>query len=365
MRLGVRLLHLRSMVTRLDDHHHRNHGHGPERPSVLDNVAEETHYRLHRRFDRLGRLYGDGAVAHLMAQKVVVIGLGGVGSFAAEALARSAVGHVLLVDFDDVCVTNSNRQLQALQGNVGKPKAWILRDRLKLINPQAKIEAKRAFYNAARSDEILSLPAAWQTGEPGERWSYVIDCIDNLTAKAHLLAECKKRGIPVVSSMGAAGKLDPTRIQLGDLADTVVDPLAREMRKILRTKHGFPGDGPMGIKAVSSDERRHWPKELTYDKGEGFTCVCPKGDDEVEDVRTNLHSCDEKNLIDGTAVFVTGAFGLACASAVVNDLTAELRERAPAAKAKQGTVGKSGQHLPGAHKDSAETAANHEEPSDV
>src|SRR6478735_12037783 len=90
---------------------------------ILDGAAEETSYRLHRRFDRLGRLYGDGAVERLMAARVVVFGLGGVGSFAAEALARSAVGCLMLVDFDDVCVTNTNRQLQALRGNTGKPKA--------------------------------------------------------------------------------------------------------------------------------------------------------------------------------------------------------------------------------------------------
>jgi len=315
--------------------HHEHHGHHGEsvRPSVLDNTSEETAYKLHRRFDRLGRLYGDGAVAHLMAQKVLVVGLGGVGSFAAEAIARSAIGHVLLVDFDDVCVTNANRQLQALQGNVGKPKAWILRDRLRLINPQAKIEAKRAFYNRERSEEILTAPANWGNGDG--KWSFVIDCIDNLTAKAHLLAACREKNIPVVSSMGAAGKLDPTRIKVDDLSDTVVCPLAKDMRKILRTKYSFPSEGPMGIRAVSSDERRHWPKELTYDHGEGFSCVCPKGDDDVETVRNESHSCDERNLIDGTAVFVTGAFGLACASVVVNTLTAELIKSAPLAKSKQ------------------------------
>src|SRR5689334_20447727 len=97
--------------------------HAPAPPSVHDNAQEETPYRLHRRFDRLGRLFGDGAVSLLMNARVVVFGVGGVGSFAAEALARSAVGHLMLVDFDDVCVTNTNRQLQALQGNVGKPKA--------------------------------------------------------------------------------------------------------------------------------------------------------------------------------------------------------------------------------------------------
>lgn len=303
------------------------------RPSLKDNAAQETRYRLHRRFDRLGRLYGDGAVAHLMSQNVVVVGLGGVGSFAAEALARSALGRLLLVDFDDVCITNSNRQLQALHGNVGKPKSWILRDRLRLINPQATIEAKRAFYNAARADDVLHLPPSWGEG----KWSFVVDCIDNLTAKAHMLAQCRARGLPVVSSMGAAGKLDPTRIRLADLSDTVVDPLARELRKILRTKYGFPSSGPMGILTVSSDEKRVWPKELTYDNGEGFSCVCPKGDDLVQDVRSNSHSCDDKTLIDGTAVFVTGAFGLACAAAVVNNMTAELMKSAPLARAKQGT----------------------------
>ncbi|HEY4219728.1 MAG TPA: tRNA threonylcarbamoyladenosine dehydratase [Myxococcota bacterium] len=311
------------------DDHHCDHGAAAARPSVHDNVAEETAYKLHRRFDRLGRLYGDGAVAHLMKQRVVVIGLGGVGGFAAEALARSAIGQITLVDFDDVCITNSNRQLQALHGNVGKPKAWILRDRLRLINPQAKIEAKRAFYNAQRADELLA------------DCDFVVDCIDNLTAKAHLLAECMKRRIAVVSSMGAAGKLDPTRIRISDLSDTVVDPLAREMRKILRSKYDFPGEGPMGIAAVSSDEKRAWPKELSYDHGEGFSCVCPKGDELVEDIRDNAHSCDEKTLIDGTAVFVTGAFGLACAAHVVNTMTASLRAEARPARAKQGTVAKS------------------------
>lgn len=309
--------------------------------ALVNRGAEENAYRLHRRFDRLGRLYGDGAVARLMSTRVVVIGLGGVGSFAAEALARSALGHVLLVDFDDVCVTNTNRQLQALSGNVGKPKAWVLRDRLRLINPQAKIEAKRAFYNAERSDELLTVGEEWGGAEPGRAsWDFVVDCIDNLTAKAHLLATCRARAIPVVSSMGAAGKLDPTRLRVADLADTYVDPLARELRKILRTKHGLPKSGAMGVHAVYSAERRAWPKQLTYDGGKGFVCACPSGDDVVQDVRDNSHACDERNLIDGTAVFVTGAFGLACASVVVNSLTTSLRASAAPAKAKQGTVGK-------------------------
>ena len=286
--------------------------------------AEESTYKLHRRFDRLGRLYGDGAVQSLMDARVVVFGVGGVGSFAAEALARSAIGHLLLVDFDDVCVTNANRQLQAMRGNIGKSKAEVLKERLQLINPQAKIEAVQSFYNAERSDTLLTSP--W----PGRsNFDFVVDCIDNITAKTHLLATCKARGIPVVCSTGAAGKLDPTRIRISDLASTQVCRLAKDVRQILRRKYDFPTEGDMGIPAVWSDESRTWPKELSYDGGKGFRCVCPN--------KSSEHGCDSRQLIDGTAVFVTGAFGLACASVVVNQLTESIRDAAPAAKALRGT----------------------------
>jgi|GEM_PF-38128 len=276
---------------------------------------EDRSYKLHRRFDRLGRLFGDDAFSRLMNLRVVVFGTGGVGSYAAEALARSAVGHIMLVDFDDVCVTNTNRQLQALKGNIGKPKAQLLRDRLRLINPQAQVEAQRIFYNAERSDELLTSP--WRDG----RYDYVLDCIDNVTAKLHLIATCKERGIRVVSSMGAAGKLDPTQIHIDDLADTQNCALARQVRKRLREKYDFPRDGQMGVTAVYSKENRQWPRALSYDKGLGFKCVCPN--------RSPEHGCDNRNLIDGTAVYVTGSFGFACASAVVNDATADLMAQAP------------------------------------
>jgi tRNA A37 threonylcarbamoyladenosine dehydratase len=283
----------------------------------------ETRYKLHRRFDRVGRLYGDDAIRALFDARVAIFGLGGVGGFAAEALARSAVGHLALIDFDDVCVTNTNRQLQALKGQIGKPKAEVLAARLRLINPQAQVEAVKAFYKKGREDELLTPP--W---DGSARYDYVIDCVDNMSAKAHLIATCRARGIPIVSSMGAAGKLDPTRVRVADVADTEVCRLAKDVRKILRTKHGFQPSGPMGVKAVFSDEPRAWPRELRYDEGKGFRCVCPNKSDE--------HSCDDRPLIDGTAVFVTGTFGLTCASVVVNDLAAELRELAPAAKGQLG-----------------------------
>jgi tRNA A37 threonylcarbamoyladenosine dehydratase len=289
-------------------------------------TTKDEQYRLHRRFDRLGRLFGDGAVQHLMGQRVVVFGTGGVGSFAAEALARSAIGHLMLVDFDDVCVTNSNRQLQAMQGTIGKPKAEILRDRLRLVNPKATIESNRIFYNAERSDELLKSPWPGAT----DTYDFVLDCIDNITAKTHLIATCRERGIPVVSSMGAAGKLDPTRIRIADIADTQVCPLAKDVRRILRQKYGFPAKGKMGVTAIYSDEERTWPRALTYDGGEGFKCVCPH--------RSPEHGCDSRNLIDGTAVYVTGAFGLVASSVIVNTMTESYRNQAPPLTALRGTV---------------------------
>jgi tRNA threonylcarbamoyladenosine dehydratase len=279
-----------------------------------DPQSEDSEYRLHRRFDRLGRMFGDPAVHALAQLRVAVFGLGGVGCFAAEALVRSAIGYLRLVDFDDVCTTNTNRQLQALEGSIGKPKAWVLRDRLQRINPQAQIEGTRAFYNQKRSEALLT--PAW----PGrDQFDFVVDCIDNFTAKAHLIATCAQRKIPMVCAMGAAGKVDPTRIRIADLADAFGCPMARELRKILRTRHGFPHKGPMGVTAVFSSEKRHWPRELTYDHGKGFRCVCGNKSEE--------HSCETRAIIDGTVVYVTGAFGLACASVVVNQIALALVER--------------------------------------
>lgn len=264
--------------------------------------TREDRYRLHRRFDRLGRLVGDRAMASLFQSHVVVIGLGGVGSFAAEALARSGVGTLTLIDFDLVCVTNANRQLQAVRGTIGKPKATVLADRLRLINPQATVKAVPLFYEARLADRMLADA------------DFVVDAIDNITAKCHLLATCRDRGIPVVCSTGASGRMDPTRVQVADLAHTQVDPLAAAVRKILRSKYGLPRTGAWGIPAVFSTEALSRPVDLHYDGGDGFRCVCPNGDN-------HHHTCDDRNVIWGTAGFVTGTFGLTCASVVVRQIT--------------------------------------------
>ena len=270
-------------------------------PSLPTNDVEDT-YRLHRRFDRMGRLVGDGGMKSLFASHVMVIGLGGVGSHAAESLVRSGVGKVTLVDFDKVCITNTNRQLQAMKGMVGKYKATVLAERLRKINPQAQVDDAVAFYNAPNSEELLGLAP-----------DYVVDAIDNVTAKCHLLATCIEKGIPVVSSTGASGRMDPTSIQTADLAETRNDPLAAMVRKLLRQNYNFPREGKFGIPSVFSVESISMPEELHYDEGKGFRCVCPGG-------ANNFHSCDNRNIIYGTAGFVTGTFGLTCASLVVRGL---------------------------------------------
>jgi tRNA A37 threonylcarbamoyladenosine dehydratase len=263
---------------------------------------EETKYVLHRRFDRMGRLVGDEAMEKLFGTHVMVIGIGGVGSWAAESLARSGVGKITLVDFDEVCITNANRQLHAIQGMVGKKKAEVMGERLRKINPQMIVDVIPAFYNAESSEQIL-----------GRKADFIVDAIDNLTAKAHLLSTCRERGLKVVTSAGAAARLDPSQIKMADLADTHSDPMAHQLRKILRQKYDWPAKGEFGIQCVFSDEEPIQPVELHYDHGEGFKCVCPQN-------QNNLHSCEHRNVIWGTASFVTGAFGLHMASWIVREV---------------------------------------------
>ena len=266
----------------------------------------ETEYVLHRRFDRMGRLVGDQVMHKLLGSHVMIIGLGGVGSWAAESLARSGVGQLTVVDFDEVCITNANRQIHALQGLVGRKKAEVMGERLRKINPQAKVEVMAEFYNAENSAKILA-----------NKPDYIVDAIDNLTAKAHLLATCRDLGIKVITSAGSAAKMDPLRIKKVDLAETVVCPMAQQLRKILRQKYDFP-EKTFGIPCIFSDEIPMQPEPLYYDKGMGFKCVCPQN-------QNNLHSCEHRNVIYGTASYVTGAFGLAMASHIVNDIYATIK----------------------------------------
>lgn len=269
-----------------------------------DEREVETTLRTHRRFDRAARLFGEPGLHRLAGARVLVIGVGGVGSFAAEALARSGVGELVLVDFDKVCITNSNRQLHAMKGTIGRSKVEVMAERLRRIHPTGRVDAQSVFYNAETSEAILRGGA-----------DFVVDCIDNLTAKAHLVATAHARGIRLVSSMGAAARMDPTQIRVADLGETEVDPFARAFRKILRERHSLDArrDAPLGIPAVFSTEVPIAPTPPAYDADEGFQCVCPGG-------KNGLNDCDRKNRIDGSAAFVTGAFGLTAASVVVRAL---------------------------------------------
>jgi tRNA A37 threonylcarbamoyladenosine dehydratase len=190
------------------------------------------------RFSRLELLIGPEALDRLSDASVAVFGLGGVGSFAVEALVRGGVGRLTLIDFDLVDITNLNRQLHALESTIGRPKAQVMAERCRDINSSAKVEPIQAFYSEENAVELLD-----------RGYDYVLDCIDHISAKLHLLQSCKERGLPVISSMGAANKTDPTQVRVADLAHTRTCRLARIIRRELRRRdvHG-------GIKVVYSTE---------------------------------------------------------------------------------------------------------------
>jgi tRNA threonylcarbamoyladenosine dehydratase len=252
----------------------------------------------HRRFDRAARLIGDEGVARLAASTVPVFGVGGVGSFAAEALVRTGVGRLILVDFDRICVTNVNRQLHAMKGTLGKSKVEVMAERLRLINPDAIVEPRAEFYSAESSARLL-------VPEP----DLVIDAIDNQMAKMHLIATCLRERIRIVSAMGAAARLDPTAVRVADLSFTKIDPFARALRHNLRKKHGYDFTRPTGVLAVYSEEAPHPPRELAYDDG-AFRCVCPGGHNGVND-------CEHKHRVEGSVAFVPSVFGMTLASLAV------------------------------------------------
>ena len=257
----------------------------------------------HRRFDRTARLIGDDGLARLASSTVTVLGLGGVGSFAAEALVRSGVGRVIVVDYDRICVTNVNRQLHATKPTLGKQKAEVMADRLRAINPDAVIEARGEFYSAETSARLL-------VPEP----DVIIDAIDNIGAKIHLIATCVREKLRLVSSMGAAARLDPTAVRVADLSETRVDPFARELRRLLRRKYDLDCTKHVGVHAVFSEEKPIAPVALAYDDG-AFRCVCPGGENGKND-------CEKKNRVEGSAAFVPSVFGMTAAATAVKLLCA-------------------------------------------
>ena len=249
-----------------------------------------------RRFGGLARLYGRTGLDRLRRAHVAVIGLGGVGSWAVEALARCGVGELTLIDLDDVCISNVNRQLHALEGELGKPKVDVMERRAKAINPQATVHAVHSFFLKSNAEEILK-----------SGFDAVVDAIDSPSLKCLLIALCRDRRIPVVVVGSAGGRQDPTCVEVTDLAFSSGDRLLLQVRRKLRRDYGFArGDQPFGVECVVSREMPVFPT------AQG--CV---SSDRAQAVDLRL---DCRNGF-GTASFVTGTFGLVAASRVVQKIT--------------------------------------------
>ncbi|MGE9268449.1 MAG: tRNA threonylcarbamoyladenosine dehydratase [Verrucomicrobiales bacterium] len=206
------------------------------------------------RFSGIARLYGQPALARFARSRVLVIGLGGVGSWAVEALARSGVGQLSLVDLDDLCLTNTNRQIHALSSTIGQNKARTLAERVLAINPEAKVTTHERFYTEKNGEELLA----------ESRPDLVIDAIDAVRPKCHLLASCHRQKIPVITSGAAGGRIDPTRLCIDDLSRTHDDALLASVRKNLRAHYGFPKaekkSRKFGLPAIFSPEAPKFPQ---------------------------------------------------------------------------------------------------------
>ncbi|MEI6388861.1 MAG: tRNA threonylcarbamoyladenosine dehydratase [Spirochaetota bacterium] len=249
-----------------------------------------------RAFSRTELLLGAEAMACLEASTVAIFGIGGVGSWAAEALARAGVGGFVLVDDDAVCITNINRQLVALRATVGRPKVEVMAERILAINPKAKVSTFQEYYCAESGPRLL---------QPGI--SYVVDAIDTITAKVDLISRSQAMGIPLMSSLGAASKLDPTRLEVTDISLTSICPFARIVRKELRRV------GITSLKVVYSREPPIKANEA--DNPCRSDCVCPKKD----------RVCTAKRSIPGTSPFVPPVAGFIIAAEVVKDLIGSRR----------------------------------------
>jgi tRNA A37 threonylcarbamoyladenosine dehydratase len=196
--------------------------------------AAEDDIDFGRRFGGIARLYGERALERFRAAHVCVIGVGGVGSWIVEALARSAVGHLTLIDLDNVAESNINRQIQALSSTIGQPKIEALRDRIAQINPYCRVTLVEDF---VEPDNIVQMIGGKAPGSP--RFDYVVDAIDSVKAKAALIAYCRDHALPMITIGGAGGQVDPTKIEVRDLARTEQEPLLKKVRKLLRAQYGF------------------------------------------------------------------------------------------------------------------------------
>lgn len=257
------------------------------------------------RFSGIGRLYGISALERFRRAHVAVVGVGGVGCWSAECLARSGIGKITMIDADDLCVTNTNRQIHALDGTYGKPKVGVMAQRLRAIQPEIEAIERQEFLSDRNVDHFLD-----------GGFDAVIDAIDAVRAKCVLLARCRERGVPVIACGGAGGRRDVTQIKVTDLARTRDDALLMTVRKRLRDEHGFPKARPgekvkkFRIEAVYSEEPPLYP-----------TCEGGVSHERPEDLPSGLR-CDAGY---GTATHVTAVFGMIAAGRIL-ELLAGSRE---------------------------------------
>lgn len=243
-------------------------------------------------FSRTELLIGKEGIEKLQNSKVAIFGIGGVGSFVVEGLVRAGVGNFILVDDDKVCLTNLNRQILATRKTVGKTKVEVAKERILEINPNAKVDIYQEFF-MPDSKEILD-----------DTVDYIVDAVDTVTAKIELVVRANKLNIPIISSMGTGNKLDPTRFEVTDIYKTSVCPLAKVMRKELRSRN------IKGLKVVYSKEEPIKPDEtleFSYKTG----CKCPPG---------TVRKCTAKNQAPGSISFVPSVAGLIIAGEVVKDI---------------------------------------------
>ncbi|WP_028517673.1 tRNA threonylcarbamoyladenosine dehydratase [Ruminococcus flavefaciens] len=244
-------------------------------------------------FSRTQLLIGADAIKKLSESRVAVFGIGGVGGYVCEALVRSGIGHFDLIDDDKVCLTNLNRQILATRKTVGKYKAEVMAERMQEINPEADIRIHKCFFLPENADDF-----------PFDKYDYVIDAVDTVTAKLELIMRCKEKNVPVISAMGAGNKLDAGRMKIADIYETQVCPLARVMRHELRKR------GVKKLKVVYSDEQPIRPLEDMSISCRSH-CICPPG---------AQHKCTERRDIPGSTAFVPAVAGLLIAGEVVRDI---------------------------------------------
>jgi tRNA A37 threonylcarbamoyladenosine dehydratase len=248
------------------------------------------------RFGGMARLYGRAGLARLHAAHVCVVGIGGVGTWAAEAIARSGVGAITLVDLDEVCLSNINRQLHALTETVGRAKVEVMAERIRAINPDCKVTAEQKFFTEQTAAELLA-----------PKYDFVLDAIDNVPNKVWLLVQGRKKKLPVITCGGAGGRRELTSVRLGDLSKASHDKLLSEVRRRLRKEHHFPAESQvMGIPCVYSVEKT----------------VYLQPDGSIDETRPKTEENNRLNCDGGlgSATHVTGAFGFAAAGFVIRQI---------------------------------------------